>query len=51
VGGMISKIEAAKLATSSGTDMIIADGSNRSVLTSLLKKTVIGTLFHKINFS
>ena len=51
VGGMISKIEAAKLATSSGTDMIIADGSNRSVLTSLLKKTVIGTLFHKTNFS
>jgi glutamate 5-kinase len=46
VGGMISKIEAAKVATEAGTGMIIGDGSNRDLLPALIEKKVIGTYFH-----
>jgi len=44
-GGMITKIEAAKLATSSGVDVIIADGREPDVLLKLTHDEDIGTLF------
>jgi glutamate 5-kinase len=44
-GGMVTKIEAAKLATSSGTSVIIADGREPDVLTRICNGEAIGTLF------
>jgi glutamate 5-kinase len=44
-GGMITKIEAAKLATSSGTSVIIADGREPDVLLRISHGEEIGTLF------
>lgn len=44
-GGMITKIEAAKLATSSGITVIIADGREKDVLTRIAAGEEIGTRF------
>ncbi|MFH0848448.1 MAG: glutamate 5-kinase [archaeon] len=44
-GGMKTKIEAAKIATKSNCSMIIANASQKNVLTRILKGEEIGTLF------
>jgi len=44
-GGMITKIQAAKLATSSGVDVITADGREPDVLVRISNGEDIGTLF------
>ena len=46
-GGMITKISAAKLTSSSGISMIIANGSYPSIINSLLEGKEIGTWFSK----
>jgi len=43
-GGMMSKLEAAKLATSEGTSVVIANGSTPRVLAKILAGEDIGTL-------
>lgn len=45
IGGMVTKIEAAKLATSSGVDLIIADGREPDILLRIDKGENLGTLF------
>ncbi len=45
VGGMVTKIQAAQLATRSGTRMVIADGRMPDVLLRLLAGESIGTTF------
>ncbi|WP_027338583.1 glutamate 5-kinase [Halonatronum saccharophilum] len=44
-GGMLTKIEAAKIATKAGIPLIIANGSEDRVLTSILSGEEDGTLF------
>lgn len=44
-GGMTSKLSAAQIATASGTDMIIANGEDISVIHRVLEGENIGTLF------
>lgn len=44
-GGMATKISAAKIATSSGADMIIANGENIATLVDVLNGEKIGTIF------
>ena len=44
-GGMITKIEAARLATASGVDVVIANGTTDSVVVRLSNGERIGTLF------
>lgn len=44
-GGMITKLRAAEIVTSSGEMMVIADGREPLVVTRLLKGELIGTLF------
>ena len=44
-GGMVTKLNAAKLCMSKGTDMIIANGSNPSVLYDIVDGKKIGTKF------
>ncbi|MEA3254002.1 MAG: glutamate 5-kinase, partial [Chloroflexota bacterium] len=44
-GGMVTKVEAAKLATSSGVDVIIADGKEPDVLLRIDEGEGLGTLF------
>ncbi len=44
-GGMKTKIEAAKLATASGTTVVIANGRQPNVLVRIVKGEPIGTLF------
>jgi len=44
-GGMITKIEAAKLATSSGVTVVIADGREPEVILRLAKGEALGTRF------
>ncbi|MDO6354041.1 glutamate 5-kinase [Caloramator sp. CAR-1] len=44
-GGMVTKIQAAKIATSSGIPMIIAKGSLDGVITRILNGEEIGTIF------
>jgi glutamate 5-kinase len=44
-GGMITKIEAAKLATSSGIPVVIADGHQSDILDRISAGEEIGTLF------
>lgn len=44
-GGMVTKIEAAKLATSSGVNVIIADGQEANILLRIDKGDEVGTLF------
>jgi glutamate 5-kinase len=46
VGGMVSKISAAKLATRAGCAVVIASGAEEAVLTRLLGGEGIGTRFH-----
>jgi len=45
IGGMATKIEAARLATSSGGDVIIADGREPNVLVKISQGEDVGTLF------
>jgi glutamate 5-kinase len=45
VGGMITKIEAAKLATASGVTVVIANGHKPDVLTQIALGENIGTIF------
>lgn len=44
-GGMITKLNAAKIATSSGIDMIIANGANPHALYDIVEGRPVGTLF------
>jgi len=44
-GGMLTKIEAARLATASGVSVVIADGREPEVLTRISSGENIGTLF------
>ena len=44
-GGMISKIEAAKIATSSGTPMVIVNGDSPQILNDVLAGKEVGTWF------
>ncbi len=44
-GGMTTKIEAAKLATSSGVDVVIADGREPDILVRISQGEDIGTFF------
>ena len=44
-GGMTTKLEAAKLATASGVNVVIADGNSPDVLKRLVAGERIGTLF------
>ena len=50
-GGMATKISAAKIATGSGADMIIANGEDFSIIQGIMENKNIGTLFkaHKSN--
>ena len=45
VGGMVTKLEAAKLATAGGTDVVIANGHEPEVLERLARAEPVGTLF------
>jgi glutamate 5-kinase len=44
-GGMMTKIEAAKLATSSGVNVVIADGREPDILVRISQREDIGTFF------
>lgn len=44
-GGMITKFHAAKIATASGADMVIANGKRISIINSILEGKDVGTLF------
>ncbi len=45
VGGMVTKLQAAKLASAGGTDVVIAEGREPNVLERLASGEAIGTLF------
>lgn len=45
-GGMTTKLTAARIATLSGTDMIIANGANVKVISDIFEDDYTGTLFH-----
>lgn len=45
IGGMITKLQAAKLATGGGADVFIAPGHERGVLTRLARGEHVGTMF------
>jgi glutamate 5-kinase len=45
IGGMLTKVRAAKLATSSGVDVVIADGHEPAVLERLASGEALGTFF------
>jgi len=45
IGGMAAKVEAAKLATSSGVNVIIADGREPDILVKISRGEDIGTFF------
>ena len=47
-GGMITKIHAAKIATSAGVDMIITNGENPESLYDIVEGKNVGTLFRKV---
>lgn len=44
-GGMITKLQAAKIASESGCDMVIAQGERPSILYDILEGNIAGTLF------
>ncbi len=44
-GGMVTKIEAAKIATAAGTNMVIANGKDPAVLYDILEGKEVGTRF------
>lgn len=46
-GGMITKFHAAKIATASGADMVIANGKKVSIINSIMEGKNVGTLFVK----
>lgn len=46
-GGMATKLSAAKIATNSGTDMIIANGEDVYVISDIMEGKKIGTLFRQ----
>ena len=46
-GGMATKLTAAKIATLSGADMIIANGGNMGILYDIMNDRYTGTLFHR----
>jgi glutamate 5-kinase len=45
VGGMATKVQAARLAIAGGTDVVIADGHERDILSRLAQGETVGTLF------
>ena len=45
-GGMITKLRAAKIATESGTDMIIMNGNDPDLLYSVAESKAVGTRFY-----
>ena len=45
IGGMVTKVQAAKLATASGTTVVIAEGRDPDVLLRLVDGEALGTLF------
>ncbi|MBL7069093.1 MAG: glutamate 5-kinase [Candidatus Omnitrophica bacterium] len=45
IGGMVSKLQAAKIATSSGIPCIIANGTKRETLLKIIEGERVGTLF------
>ncbi|MDD4877338.1 MAG: glutamate 5-kinase [Dehalococcoidales bacterium] len=48
VGGMITKIEAAKLATASGITVVIADGKEQNIILKIASGEAIGTCFQPL---
>lgn len=44
-GGMITKVNAAKIANAKGTDMVIANGSNPNILYDIVDGKDVGTIF------
>lgn len=44
-GGMVTKIEAAKIATASGCDMVIANGTDPEILYDIISGKSVGTKF------
>jgi glutamate 5-kinase len=44
-GGMITKLNAAKIVTSSGIDMVLTNGENPEILLDIIKGKEVGTLF------
>jgi glutamate 5-kinase len=44
-GGMVTKLSAAKIATSSGIDMVLANGSKPEIINDIINGMNIGTLF------
>jgi glutamate 5-kinase len=44
-GGMVTKLEAAKLATEAGVHMVIANAKDPSVIKSIVNGEKVGTLF------
>jgi glutamate 5-kinase len=44
-GGMITKLEAAELATSHGIDVLVTNGKNPEKLYDIIEKKKVGTLF------
>lgn len=49
-GGMITKLEAAQIATSAGIHMIIANGNNMDLIYDILDGKSVGTLFVSQNY-
>ena len=45
-GGMATKLAAAKIATKSGADMIIANGKDMRIVHKIFEGNYTGTLFH-----
>ena len=50
-GGMITKLDAAEIATSAGINMVITNGNNPDSLYKILNGESVGTLFVSKNFS
>lgn len=48
-GGMVTKINAAKIALSAGSSMIIVNGSKNNIITEVLDGLEVGTLFKNEN--
>ena len=44
-GGMATKLSAAKIATASGADMVIANGATVSIVADIMHGDEIGTIF------
>lgn len=44
-GGMVTKLTAAKIATSSGVNMVLANGSNPEIIIDVINGKDVGTLF------